>query len=80
MIDEVLKFLNNKIQNDLEVLCIKDMTAFIIQTSTIYAKHSLIMTTQSKWNVVLQFGQEFRGKFAEAFELGLLMPWNEETS
>jgi hypothetical protein len=36
------------------------------------------MVAQSKCNVVLQFGQEFRGKFVEAFELGLPPPWNQD--
>jgi hypothetical protein len=40
IVDEVIKFLNNKTQNDLEVLGIKDKTAFIMKTSIVHTKHS----------------------------------------
>jgi hypothetical protein len=36
------------------------------------------MTAQSKCNDVLKFVEEFKNKFAEAFELGLPPPWNSK--
>jgi hypothetical protein len=59
-------------------MVIIERTAFIMNTSTIHTKHNLVIENQSKCNVMLQFGQEFRGKFAEVIELGLPSPWNQD--
>jgi hypothetical protein len=59
ILNDVIKFVNNKTKDDLKLLDIKEITTFIMTSGGMNVKHKLILYAQHRCQVVQDFVHEF---------------------